>query len=415
MHVIRRITCRACGCLSLKPAVDLGEQHLQGSFVKTGAVAPMRKVPMRLVRCNPLEDENACGLLQTEFTVPPQMMYHTYWYRSGTNATMRNHLKSIVTEVMSIVEGPKTVLDIGCNDGTLLGYYPEEITKWGVDPSNIAAQAQVSPGIEIINDFFPSPAVMAQVGDIKFDIVTAIAMFYDLEKPTDFVKEVERVLTDDGVFVFEMSHLPAMIRQNSYDTICHEHIEYYSLAAIEKILALAGMRVAHISENDINGGSIRVTAVKAASKIPTDETVTKMRIAEFELKLDTDEPYVDFQKRADLHRTDLIKLLKDLKSKGKTIHVYGASTKGNTLLQWCGIDTKLVDYAADRNPDKSGARTPGSDIPIISETESRKMKPNYYLVLPWHFRDEFIEREKDAIMQGTQFIFPLPEIKIVGG
>jgi SAM-dependent methyltransferase len=427
MHVTRRQTCRACGSRALTEVINLGEQHLQGSFYKPGVPALRRKLPMALVRCNPMADEEACGLLQAAYTVPPEMMYRTYWYKSGVNVTMRGHLRGLVADACKFVAAgaPTRVLDIGCNDGTLLNYYPETYHRWGVDPSNIAAQlaaAEVTkPGpLRIVNDFFPSPAfevaLRADGSDPGFDIITAVAMFYDLESPTTFVDAVAAWLKPEGVFIFEMSYLPAMLRQNSYDTICHEHLEYYSLAVIEHILAsVGGMRVVHVEENTINGGSLRCYAVwEHNSRLP-DSTVLDMRAAEFDLQLETDDPYHAFQKRAELHKHDLVALLQQLKSERKRVHVYGASTKGNTILQWCQIDTKLVEAAAERNPDKWGAVTPGTEIPIISEVASHEARPDYYLVLPWHFRTEFLEREQQTIRRGTKFIFPLPKIEIVGG
>jgi 2-polyprenyl-3-methyl-5-hydroxy-6-metoxy-1,4-benzoquinol methylase len=421
MHLIRRTTCRACRSASLTPAIDLGEQYLQGSFIKKGVTAPMRKVPMRLVRCNPLTDEKACGLLQTEYTVPPEMMYSSYWYRSGTNFTMTQHLQKLVLEAMTKwktahpSKDPTNVLDIGCNDGTLLEFYPYAVsTRWGIDPSNITAQVKDGK-INVINDFFPSPRAISTFNSagLSFDIVTAIAMFYDLEDPINFIYAVSLALSPSGIFIFEMSHLPAMLRLNSYDTICHEHIEYYSFAVIEKILKAGKMRAISVSENTINGGSIRVYAVKNEAPYNPDESVTKMRIAEFELNLDSDLPYSDFQKRADLHRADLRSLIHQAKERGERVHVYGASTKGNTLLQWCGLDYRFIEAAADRNPEKAGAKTPGTEIPIISESDSRKLRPDYYLVLPWHFREEFITREATTMKAGTKLIFPLPKIEIV--
>ena len=426
MHVTRRQTCRACGSRSLTPAISLGEQHLQGSFIKEGIETPLRKVPMELVRCNPQLDENACGLLQAAYTVPPAMMYHQYWYKSGTNRTMRDHLADVAKDAVDTLGYlPSAVLDIGCNDGTLLRAFNAlsnalcelrlstmSLELWGVDPSNVASAAQ--RGLCVINAFFPSRTADSELGARSFDLVCAIAMFYDLEDPVGFVKAVRRRLTDNGVFCFEMSHLPAMLKQNSYDTLCHEHIEYYSFAALETILRLGGMRVHSVSENAINGGSIRVMAVPEVSTFRTDASVVAMRIREFDLTLDTNAPYEAFQKRADLHRNDLRALLQKIKAEGKTVHVYGASTKGNTLLQWCSIDERLVVCAADRNPDKTGARTPGTEIPIVSEETSRAMKPDYYLVLPWHFREEFVEREQATLAAGTKFIFPLPTITVVG-
>jgi SAM-dependent methyltransferase len=415
VHVIKRNTCRICGSPALKRVIDLGFQHLQGSFIKKGAFAPMRKLPMQLVRCDPHVNEKGCGLLQAAYTVPPEMMYQTYWYRSSTNATMINHLKDVAEAVCAqLGREPESVLDIGCNDGTLLKAFDAVGTKerWGIDPSNIAAS--VGEPFKIINDFFPSLVALAGIGAHKFDAITALAMFYDLEDPVGFVGHVRQLLKDDGIFCFEMSHMPAMLAQNSYDTICHEHVEYYSFAVLEEICRRAGMRAFHITENAINGGSIRVFAVKDTNARPISDAVGRMRAREFDLKLDTDDPYSEFQKRAELHRTDLVTLLRRIKAEGKRVHVYGASTKGNTLLQWCEIDGRLVEAAADRNPDKNGARTPGTEIPIISEAQSRDMRPDYYLVLPWHFRAEFIERERQMLARGVRFIFPLPDITVIG-
>jgi hypothetical protein len=211
--------------------------------------------------------------------------------------------------------------------------------------------------------------------------------------------------------------MPRMLELDSYDTICHEHLEYYSLAVLEKITALAGMRIFRIGFNDINGGSIRCYAThKENTTFGTREDKTFMasvRQQEFDLELDTDKPYVAFQKRIEKRGKELHKIIKDLHKDGKTIHLYGASTKGNTILQWCNIDKSLIDCAAERNPDKFGAHTLGTDIPIVSEEVSRAANPDYYLVLPWHFREEFLEREKATLASGTSFIFPLPEVEII--
>jgi len=211
--------------------------------------------------------------------------------------------------------------------------------------------------------------------------------------------------------------MPKMLEMNSYDTICHEHLEYYSLAVLEQIMQRANLKVVRVEENDINGGSIRCYVAKADSikhRNPRwQSAIAAMRQKEFDLELDTDKPYKDFQDRINVHKQKLVQMLTDLKKKGAKIHIYGASTKGNTILQWCGIDNRLIEYAAERNPDKYGARTLGTDIPIISEAESRAMKPDYYLVLPWHFAAEFLKREEQTLASGVGMIFPLPEIRLV--
>lgn len=417
MHLIFTKTCRVCGSSALTKVIDLGEQHLQGAFIKPGKPLPyLRKIATSLVRCDPTKDENACGLLQMSYTVPPEILYSTYWYRSGTNQTMRNHLKGIADEAVEIT-GAKSarVLDIGCNDGTLLSYYPNNFIKIGIDPSD--SVSTVDKNIKVIQDIFPSLELAKEAGNEAFEIITSIAMFYDLEDPIGFVQNIKKNLSSQGLWIFEMSYMPLMLKMNSYDTICHEHLEYYSLAVIEYILKKAGMKIVKVSLNDINGGSIRCYAAHIDNfKFKNDEflkDLQALRRKEFDLELDTDKPYKNFQSRIDKHKQELSSLLKKIKSEGKKIHVYGASTKGNTILQLCGIDGSIVDYAAERNPDKFGARTIGTDISIISEEESRAMNPDYYLVLPWHFKEEFLEREKEAISKGIGFIFPLPEIEII--
>ena len=416
MHIRKRTTCRVCGSASLTPVIDLGPQYLQGSFVKPGKEMPsQRKINCSLVRCNPQIDENACGLLQMEHSVPPEILYAAYWYRSGTNSTMRNHLKDIVDTTMALLNKDNNcnVLDIGCNDGTLFNYYPESFIKFGCDPSDVAQEVK---NATVVQDIFPSAELSTAIGNKKMDIITSIAMFYDLESPVEFVSNIKNYLSADGIWVFEMSYMPHMLELDSYDTICHEHLEFYSLAVLEKIVAMAGMKIFKISFNDINGGSIRCYATHKESGLyynkENHRLMNEVRQKEFDLELDTDKPYVAFQYRIEKVKNELHDLLVKLKKEGKKVHIYGASTKGNTILQWCDINSMLVEYAAERNPDKYGAYTLGTNIPIISEAESRAMNPDYYLVLPWHFKAEFIEREKDALDKGTGFIFPIPTIDI---
>lgn len=417
MHLIHRTTCRVCGSSALTPVIDLGDQFLQGSFVKPGKeLPPTRKIPTSLVRCDPMKDEHACGLLQMQHTVPPEVLYSAYWYRSGTNHTMRQHLQAIAEEATTLIDKESAcVLDIGCNDGTLLGFYPEPFYKLGIDPSDVVQE--VHNNITIVQDIFPSDELTKLLHDKRCDIITSIAMFYDLENPIAFTEAIKNILAPDGIWIFEMSYMPSMLKMTSYDTICHEHLEYYSLAVIEHILKQACMKVFNARHSSINGGSLRCYATHLDNfKYKADEwteSIKATRQEEFDLELDTDKPYRNFQDRINVHRDELNSLLKGLKKDGKRIHIYGASTKGNTILQWCGIDKRIVDCAAERNPDKYGAYTLGTEIPIVSEAESRAMNPDYYLVLPWHFRDEFIEREREMLNKGTRFIFPLPVIEIV--
>lgn len=412
MSLIHRNTCRVCGKGNLKEVVSLGSQNLQGSFIKKGVYdPPTRKIPCTLVRCDPERDEEACGLLQMKHSVPPQLMYSDYWYRSGTNQTMRDHLEGISLLATGLIKrNHASVLDIGCNDGTLLGYFPNSWVRVGIDPSNIESKV---PGITVIKDIFPSQKLQG-----NFDVVTSIAMFYDLEYPVKFASEIRSILKPDGVWILEMSYMPRMLENLSYDTICFEHLEYYTLSVIENICKQAGLKVVFAGENVSNGGSLCCAIVREESEAYESryfgDKAKELRAYEFDMLLDTDAPYDSFKIGIEDHRNQLLNLLNGMKALGKSIHVYGASTKGNTILQYCGIGTDLIDFAADRNPSKNGAFTPGSNIPIISEEESRAMNPDYYLALPWHFREEFISREIEFLARGGKFIFPLPTIEVIG-
>jgi len=407
--------CRVCGNKKLTKVIDLGKQFLQGSFIKPGKeLPPTERIECTLLWCNQELNSEACGLLQMEHSVPPEILYDAYWYRSGTNNTMRNHLKEIANTASEMVGKESAyVLDIGCNDGTLLLNYPEGFEKYGCDPSDVAQEVKHA---KVVQDIFPSEALNMLIEGKKMDIITSIAMFYDLENPIDFVKNINNNLQEDGLWIFEMSYMPTMLELDSYDTICHEHLEYYSLEVLNYICNKGGMKICKISFNDINGGSIRCYATKMNNNkfdsLEDNKLIQEILLSEKSKNLNTLKPYLDFQNRIEKLKLELNTLLKNLKSEGKRIHIYGASTKGNTILQWCDIDKNLIDYAAERNPDKYGAMTLGTEIPIISEAESRAMQPDYYLVLPWHFKEEFIQREQESIKNGTKFIFPVPKIEI---
>ena len=417
MHLIYRSTCRICGSNALSPVIDLGDQYLQGAFVKEGHIdPPRRRLPTQLVRCDVTKNEHGCGLLQLAHTPPPQILYSNYWYRSGTNATMRQHLSGIVQSAQSLHKNKiHRVLDIGCNDGTLLKCYGDDVDRFGVDPSDIARE--IGEPFKIIDTVFPSAKVFSSIEDGSIDVITSIAMFYDLDDPVGFSASIKRLLSPGGIWIVEMSYLPLMLQTNSFDTICHEHLEYYSLSVIENIMARAGLRVFKAELNEINGGSIRCYVCHDGNFAfdSTEATfhLQQLRIREFELELDTDVPYLSFQHRITRLKDAMTELLRSLKAQNKRIHIYGASTKGNVLLQWYAIDSRTVDCAADRNPEKTGAHTLGTNIPIVSEATSRAQKPDYYLVLPWHFKREFLERERETIAAGTKMIFPLPEITVV--
>jgi len=418
LNVIK--TCRFCGSNKLTKVINLGKQYLQGYFVEDNFNKKKNIFNTRflteLVRCDSKKNKNACGLLQMSISIPPKLLYSQYFYKSGINSSMKEHLKRNTIEIKNIFKKKKKVyvLDIGCNDGTLLNFYPKKYIKFGIDPSDSLSNG--NKNFNFIKDFFPSTRLEKFLKQRKLDVITSIAMFYDLEDPSSFVKNIYKLLETKGIWIFEMSYMPDMLRLNSYDTICHEHLEYYSFSVIEKILAKNKMKIAKVRLNNSNGGSIRCYAVKECNfvfgTLKDRKEIENLRKKETNQGLHQDKIYKDFKKKVILHRKELRNLMVRLKKQGKKIHIYGASTKGNTILQWCRINHKLVDFAAERNPQKHGLKTLGTNIPIISEEKSRSMKPDYYLALPWHFRSEFIKREQSFLKKGGRFIFPLPKIEI---
>lgn len=404
MHLKQRTTCRVCRS-KLTDVLSLGEQYLQGSFVKGDIKPSLRKIPLTLSLCDTSLSEDACGLLQLKHSVPQEILYKNYWYRSGTNSTMKCHLKDIANDINEL--HINSIMDIGCNDGTLLKSV-KDLHKIGVDPSN-AIESLSGSGVTIFNECYPSE----KLDGVLVDVITSIAMFYDVEDPVAFAFSVKQNLTTDGIWIFEVAYLPSMLKNNAFDNICHEHIEYYSLSVIERILKDVDMQVIRAEINEVNCGSILIWASNKGSSHPQmKEEIESIRQYEFTLCLDESETYYEFSRKVNESIEQIQKFAKDAHFEGKKIHAYGASTKGNVLIQACGIAPYIV-CAADRNADKWGARTLGTDIPIISEEESRAMKPDYYLVLPWHFKKEFVEREKEAIRLGTKFIFPLPKLEII--
>lgn len=406
--------CRICGSADLHPVISLGEQYIASLFPTGPLPAELdHRFPLEVVRC---AAPDGCGLVQLAHTVAPGVLYDHYGYRSGTNEIMRENLEGIAAAVEKIVDlgSGDVVLDIGCNDGTLLkSYRTEGITRVGIDPSD-AIKAIDSPDITAINDFFSYETFNQAMPATRAKAITTIAMFYDLDTPQPFVADIAKILDDDGVWVIELSYLPSMLQVTAFDTICHEHLEYYHLKPIEWMLEREGLRVHRAEINDVNGGSIRLFVRKAALEVPegAKNDLDALRRSEEVLALDTGAPYDFFNESCMRMRSQLRELLQQADAKGKTVYAYGASTKGNTLLQYYDLDNRLVKKAADRNPDKWGTETIGTHIPIVSEDEARADKPDYFLVLPWHFFDGFVSREREFLERGGTFIVPLPQVRL---
>lgn len=402
--------CRISGSSNLVNVLSLGEQYLTGVFPSSKEQA-VTKGPVDMVWCPD------SGLVQMKQSYDLNEMYgDNYGYRSGLNQSMVNHLRNKVNMLLRKVQPAPgdIILDIGSNDATSLKCYPANLRRIGIDPTGKKFKEYYTDNISLVPDFFTAENFRKIFPDEKAMIITSIAMFYDLEDPVKFASDIEAVLADNGVWHFEQSYLPSMLRTNSYDTICQEHLEYYSLIAVKYILEKANLRLVDIELNDINGGSFAVTAAKKnSSHTANDAVINWMMEEELKMGLNTEKPYREFAARVSEHRNSLLGLLDKLKNDGKKIIGYGASTKGNVLLQYCGIGTQYLDCIAEVNEQKFGSFTPGTLIPIIPEAEAKAMKPDYLFVLPWHFRNNILGRETEYRSAGGKFIFPLPFIEIV--
>ncbi len=407
-HDIKK--CRICDGTDLAEVLDLGRHALSGRFSKKGEPDPLH-APLELVHCH------ECGLLQLRHTVVQSELYTDhYGYRSGINEAMVRHLTDIKDRVVAIAK-PKMgdiVLDVGSNDGTMLkAYATPGLVRIGIDPILGHFRDHYPIDVVTVEDYFFATTFQAVGNGRKAKVITSIAMFYDLDDPNAFVADIRDVLHPEGIWIFELSYMPEMLRQNAFDTICHEHLEYYGLHQVERLISAHGLRIFDVDFNEINGGSFQVYAChvdgpyhSSQSKI---DTVLK---SEEEQNFNSLAPYHAFNKGIEAIRDRLVKVIRDERAKGKQICAYGASTKGNTILQYCGLDAKDIVAAADRNPEKWGCRTPGTGIPIISEEEAREANPDYFLVLPWHFREGFLKREKGFLQDGGHFIFPLPNVEV---
>lgn len=415
MKAIER--CRICGGEDLKPVINLGVQSLTGIFPRS-IDQKISAGPLELVRCNDEKNHSACGLLQLRHSFNLDEMYgKDYGYRSGLNQSMMAHLREIVRNIESIVDLQKddNILDIGSNDGSLLSFYPEEkgLNLIGIDPTGIKFKEYYQKRITLIPTFFSAAEIRKNFRSKKMKVVTSISMFYDLEAPMQFVSEVYDVLDDEGIWVLEQSYMPTMLNVTAYDTICHEHLEYYGLKQIKWMADRVGFKIISVTLNDTNGGSFCISLAKKESHYPEAQLEMKMLFTEeTDMGLSTDKPYQEFTQRVSAHRTDLEEFFATANRKGQKVLGYGASTKGNVLLQYCGISKAELPFIAEVNQDKFGCFTPGTLIPIISEKEAREMKPDFFFVLPWHFRKGIIEREKTFLENGGKLVFPLPRIEV---
>ena len=402
--------CRICKSAQLLDVINLGEQTITSRFPTYGDFSTP-KTPIVLCMCQ------QCGLIQLRETTNSSELYeYEYGYRSGISNTMRSHLKQYQEEILSkvILNPGDTIVDIGSNDSTMLQYYSPELNRIGVDPTGSQFQ-QYYGDVKLLPTYFNNENFTNRFGNIKCKMVSSISMFYDLPDPVQFAKDIHSVLEDDGIWTCEQSYLLTMIKTNSIDTICHEHLEYYALHQVKNIADRSGFKIIDIKFNDCNGGSFRIYFAKQDSNLHSENTdlVNQILKTEIEYGIMNADIYKNFMKNCDIQVKYLKDFIENTNLNGKKTYIYGASTKGNCLLQYADLGESYIKYAVERNPKKVGKMT-STGIEIIIEETMRESPPDYLLVLPWHFRDEIIEREREFLENGGQFIFPFPQFEIVG-
>lgn len=407
--------CRICGNDKLVPIISLGNQCLTSVFPSPDSDNPSLS-PLDLLFCSSKTKE-VCNLVQLKHNADIEEMYgSTYGYFSSISPTMVSHLSDIMDQVAKSVDLKEkdTVLDIGCNDGTFLNLYKKDryLNRVGIDPSSEKFKNMFDNDIKVSYNFFSEKKVREIIGENNCKVISSIAMFYDIDDPIDFVKDIKSLLTDDGIWVVEVAYLPLMMTNLAYDQIMHEHLTYLGLKQMRWIMDKVDMEIIDISLNNINGGSITIIAGNKSYSHKKNTKEINLLI-EKEKKLEDKRTFERFARRIISHRNDLNEFLKIINQTSKTIMGYGASTKGNVVLNYCDIRPNQLTKICDQNPEKPGLLTPGSRIPIISKDEMRKLKPDYLLVFIWHFRKEVIEDEIEYINNGGTLVFNLPRIHFV--
>ena len=394
--------CRLCKSVNLKNIYNFGNFFVS-NFVTKNEINKGIKAPLNLVHCK------NCDLLQLSHSAPQEIMYKKfYWYRSSVTKLMRNALKNVFESSIKFAKLKKNdfVLDIGANDGTLLKNFKEKkINTIGCEPAkNLHKELEKNCDF-VLRDFWSFEAFNKLMKENKIlkkpKLITAIGMFYDLENPGKFISDAAKCLDDNGIFIAQLMCLNSMIEKNDLGNICHEHLEFYSYKSLKYLFENNGFKIFKIEENDINGGSYRIFCKKNLKKsIVYKEKTTLKNIYKF-------------FSRVEQNKLKTVNFIKKEVGRKKKVFLYGASTKGNTLLQYYKLNNKLIPFAAERSPEKWGKYTIGTGIKIISEEQARRMKPDYYFVMPYAFISEFKKREKKWLKGGGKFILPYPKFKIV--
>jgi len=398
--------CRLCKSSDLELFLDLGEQPYSGIFPnKEDKDLPIGQ--LKLLQCR-----QGCGLIQMASNFDLDEMYgENYGYRSGLNSSMVEHLKKRAVYAVKIADLKPNdlVVDIGANDGTSLGFFNENYNTLGFDPSAEKFKSYIPDGVDIVFDFFSEDLFKKVSVKSKAKLITSYSMFYDLPDPLGFAKAVYNCLDEDGIWITEQSYILNMVDANSYDTICHEHLEYYGLEQILYLSTKVGFDIIDLDFNDINGGSFVVTFKKSDASFVCSKFLKYLKL-EQDRNIKTKEFATQFFNRIKKSRKELISFLENCKNKNKTVGILGASTKGNVILNYCNISAHDIPFVGEVNMDKIGKFTPGSKIPIITEEDILSKNLDYYLILPWHLKSFFISNKK---FNNKNLVFPLPNIEII--
>jgi len=413
--------CKVCGSGDLTKVLTLDEQYLSPTFVKTNKNNRLAEIksPLTLVLCDKDKNNNNCGLLQLQEITEADLLYKEYFYRTATNDTMKKDLKELVDQVIKIAVPTEQdiIVDIGSNDCTMLNFYEDKFKLVGFEPAKNIKFLDNEKNIKVINNYFNSKNFKENFSEKKAKIITSCAMFYDLENPIEFVKNIEEILDKDGVWCCQISYLDSMIRFNNFYDICHEHLSYYSLESFEYLINKFNLKLFYAETNAVNGGSVRLYVCKKDSnkfnKIDMENKLNKLKDEEKKLKLTLSKTFVDFEKTITELKTKTVKYVNEILKSKKIVLALGASTKGNIILQHFGLSKEKIPYISERNSEKVGLKCLGSDIELISEERARQINPEAFIVLPWNFKKEIVDREKDYLNKGGNLMFVMPYPHVV--
>ena len=407
--------CKVCGNTNLIKVLSLREQYLSPTFVKTNKNNKLAEIrsPLTLVLCDKTKNEKNCGLLQLLEITEPDLLYKQYFYRSATNDTMKIDLKNLVNQALDIAKPNKNdiIIDIGSNDCTLLNFYKDKYNLIGFEPAQNIKYIDEGNNITVINNYFNSREFKQKYKN-KAKIITSCAMFYDLEDPRAFVKDIEEILEDDGIWCCQISYLASMIKYNNFYDICHEHLSYYSLETFEHLVNQFNLKCFYAETNEVNGGSIRLYMCKKNSNKYKEKKffnkLNSIKEEEKKFKLTDPQTFLNFAKTISELKDKTVKFVDNILNSNKKILALGASTKGNIILQHFGLTKKQIPYISERNPEKVGLKCLGSDIELISEQKARDINPDAFIVLPWNFKKEVVNREKNYLENGGKLMFVMP-------